>query len=401
MLGFSTRTVSNVLFWVTRKKWLILAFLLSLSLFYFPSPDGLSYAGHRTLIIVLVTLILIISESIPFPAVAILILIMQVILGIASADEVASSFMSDAVFFIMGSLMLAVAIVSQGLDNIMKVRNKAISDFSKYNIRSYETYSKLEDVFVPLYFLHRYQTESTIKLIGGLDYNYAKRDDNQTIVENIPYDIQNNALISILKTLEAKNLAIPKSKLKLFPPRAYNSPRTRESFKSMTGVSFDPLSAVSSASEMTLSLLLNVERMNRLVIQSSLNNDRLKNMTLDYLLSTLTNNTFKSKYELNLKFSDRYLFEVQQVINNNYLKFLLNLASNKSSFFQVKAIAKKELSSIMDLLVSKKYMNKYKHEYLSIIKNFKIKPELFELIDSPKIPDGSPIGSSNLNELCY
>lgn len=116
MLGFSTRTISNVLFWVTRKKWLILAFLLSLSLFYFPSPDGLSYAGHRTLIIVLVTLILIISESIPLPAVAILILIMQVILGIASADEVASSFMSDAVFFIMGSLMLAVAVVSQGLD---------------------------------------------------------------------------------------------------------------------------------------------------------------------------------------------------------------------------------------------------------------------------------------------
>jgi hypothetical protein len=169
----------------------------------------------------------------------------------------------------------------------------------------------------------------------------------------------------------------------------------------MTGVSFDPLSAVSTASEMTLSLLLNVERMNRLVIQSSLNSDRLKNMTLDYLLSTLTNNTFQSKYELNLESSDRYLFEVQQVINNNYLKFLLNLASNKSSFFQVKAIAKKELSSIMDLLVSKKYMNKYKHEYLSIIKNFKIKPELFELIDSPKIPDGSPIGSSNLNELCY
>ena len=116
MLGFSTRTVSNVLFWVTRKKWLILAFLLSLSFFYFPSPDGLSSTGHRTLIIVLVTLILIISESIPLPAVAILILIMQVILGIASADEVASSFMSDAVFFIMGSLMLAVAIVSQGLD---------------------------------------------------------------------------------------------------------------------------------------------------------------------------------------------------------------------------------------------------------------------------------------------
>ena len=68
------------------------------------------------MIIVLVALVLIISESIPLPAVAILILIMEVILGVDTADGVASSFMSDAVFFIMGSLMLAVSIVYQGLD---------------------------------------------------------------------------------------------------------------------------------------------------------------------------------------------------------------------------------------------------------------------------------------------
>ena len=68
------------------------------------------------MIIVGVALILIISESIPLPAVAILILVMEVILGVDTADGVASSFMSDAVFFIMGSLMLAVALVNQGLD---------------------------------------------------------------------------------------------------------------------------------------------------------------------------------------------------------------------------------------------------------------------------------------------
>ena len=116
MFGFSARSVSDILFWVTRKKWLILSFLLSISFFYVPSPDGLSPEGHRTLIIVLVTLILIISESIPLPGVAILILIMEVILGVDTADGVASSFMSDAVFFIMGSLMLAVSLVHQGLD---------------------------------------------------------------------------------------------------------------------------------------------------------------------------------------------------------------------------------------------------------------------------------------------
>jgi len=53
---------------------------------------------------------------IPLPAVAILILILEVIFGIDTPNGVAASFMSDAVFFIMGSLMLAVAIVSQGLD---------------------------------------------------------------------------------------------------------------------------------------------------------------------------------------------------------------------------------------------------------------------------------------------
>ena len=116
MAIFSQRSLTNFLFWVTRKKWLIFSFVFSILLFYLPSPEGLGSEAHRTLIIVLVALTLIISESIPLPAVAILILIMEVILGVDTADGVASSFMSDAVFFIMGSLMLAVAIVHQGLD---------------------------------------------------------------------------------------------------------------------------------------------------------------------------------------------------------------------------------------------------------------------------------------------
>lgn len=62
-------------------------------------------------------IILIIFEPIPLPGVAIMMLFLQVLLGIDEPNNVAKSFMSDAVFFIMGSLMLAVAIVSQGLDS--------------------------------------------------------------------------------------------------------------------------------------------------------------------------------------------------------------------------------------------------------------------------------------------
>ena len=287
--------------------------------------------------------------------------------------------------------------VVKGLDNILAVRDKAINDFSKFNIKSYETYSKLEDVFVPLYFLHRYQTEAVVKLIAGLDYNYATRDDNQALVENVSFNRQNNALLSLLKTIDVKNLAIPKSKLKLFPPRAYNYPRSRESFKSMTGVSFDPFSAVSTASEMSLSLLLSPERMNRLVVQSSLNNASSKNMNLSHLLTTLTSNTFKTQYNQSDEATNKYFFENQQVINNNYLKFLLNLASNKKSFFHVKSKANKEIRSIATFLSSKKNKNIYSSEYLRTINKFNTKPELFELKSSPKIPDGSPIGSIQCN----
>ena len=116
MLGFSNQTIADLLYWVTRKRWLIAAFAISLFLFYIPSSASLSPEGHRTLIIVVIALILIIGEVIPLPAVAILILILEVILGIDTPNGVATSFMSDAVFFIMGSLMMAVAIVSQGLD---------------------------------------------------------------------------------------------------------------------------------------------------------------------------------------------------------------------------------------------------------------------------------------------
>ena len=79
-------------------------------------PEGLNPAAYDALIIISMALILIVTEPLPLPAIAMFMIFMQVVLGIDGANNVASSFMNDAVFFIMGSLMLAVAIVSQGLD---------------------------------------------------------------------------------------------------------------------------------------------------------------------------------------------------------------------------------------------------------------------------------------------
>jgi len=116
MLRILNQYTTNLIYGITRSRWLIAAFLIGFVLFLLPSPEGLTVDGYRTIIIIIVALILIITEPIPLPGIALLIIILQVYFGIADANHVAHSFMNDAVFFIMGSLMLAVAIVQQGWD---------------------------------------------------------------------------------------------------------------------------------------------------------------------------------------------------------------------------------------------------------------------------------------------
>lgn len=270
------------------------------------------------------------------------------------------------------------------LNNILNIRETAIKNFSKDNIRANEPYSVLEDVFVPLYFLHRYQTEATTKIIGGLNYNYATKNDNQLIVETIDYSKQKEALNVLLKTIDAEVLAIPKDKLGLFPPRAFRYNRTRESFKSRTGVAFDPLSASATASEFTLGFLLHPERVNRLIQQKSLNSSQLG---LQEVLNAITENTFNKNH------NSSYLTEVQQMINLNYLEQLFNLANNEACFFQVKAIVNNTLDELYQELGSDIYAKEYKR----LIEQFKKNPELFKENKAPKIPDGSPIGTDVCN----
>lgn len=106
----------SLLYWLYQKRWLILAIAIGTLLYHLPYPDGVSKDGYRTIILTIVVIIMILTEAVPLPGIALFIAVMQVSFAIAKPTEVAQSYMSDAVFFIMGSLMLAVAIVRQGLD---------------------------------------------------------------------------------------------------------------------------------------------------------------------------------------------------------------------------------------------------------------------------------------------
>ena len=277
--------------------------------------------------------------------------------------------------------------VSSELDNVLAIRKQAILNFSKDNIKSNQPYSVLEDVFVPLYFFHRYQVEAVSKLIGGLDYTYAIKGDGNTIVKRIDGKIERKALASVLRTLDVEELAIPKKLLNLFPPRAVGYRRSRESFKSKTGVGFDPFGAVETASDATLYFLLHPERVTRLVQHKSLDKNQLG---LVEVLDNLIDHTFKKSHK------DTYHQELQNVVNVQVLNHLFSLSANDKMYKQVNAIVNSKIYEIHEILKNSKakgVQQLYHKEMIRMMADFKKNPTKFKKQNTPKIPDGSPIGN--------
>ncbi|MEG3639591.1 SLC13 family permease [Magnetococcus sp. PR-3] len=103
--------------YLREKRWFFIAMLVgALMLTLMPLPDGLTEEGRVVLTMTVVATILFVTEPVPLPTVALLIVIGQVLLMGINSSHVARSLMSDSVLFIMGSLMLAVAVVKQKLD---------------------------------------------------------------------------------------------------------------------------------------------------------------------------------------------------------------------------------------------------------------------------------------------
>lgn len=101
---------------VWRRRWFLIAMLAGAGMLLLPPPGALGFHGWAVLTMVVVAVILFVTEPIPLPAVALLIVAGQVILLNLDSSAVAQSLMNDSVLFIMGSLMIAVALVKQKLD---------------------------------------------------------------------------------------------------------------------------------------------------------------------------------------------------------------------------------------------------------------------------------------------
>ena len=268
-------------------------------------------------------------------------------------------------------------------NHLIKVRSLALQNFSEDQLRVGEPYSVLNDRLVPMYFLHRYQAEGIVKLIGGVDYSYGVKGPIPFEIATVAAETQKEALTAMINSLSSEVLAIPKPLLKQLPPRAFGYSATRESFRSQTGRVFDVLGAPASLGKGILQMILNPERVSRLIQQKALDVNQL---SFDQLANELTKSIFKKQYR------DSYHQAIQTQLKESYLNVLFDLHANNNTTASVKAISFGVIKRIENGL-KKNTLEPHRAYYINKIKRFLDDPEAYEVQETPVLPDGSPIGT--------
>lgn len=277
------------------------------------------------------------------------------------------------------------------LKHIMDVRKIALKNFSGSNIPQGTPMAKLQDVFVPIYLYHRYQIESTAKLIGGVNYSYKLRGDNQNAPEAVSDSLQRAALDAMLQTLQPKFLEMPDSIMDLIPPRPIGYYDSRELFKGHTDPTFDPLGAAETAASLSANLLLNRERAARLVNAEARDSS---NLGLGDMLDSLLQKTWFRPVKKG------YRAAIQNAVNHVVLYQMMKLAADEKAYSQVRAITNFKIEELREWM--KKEAEDHAEDKQRIasllygyraLQQFKDKGEMFMPTPAPEPPPGSPIGT--------
>ncbi|GAC1309436.1 MAG: zinc-dependent metalloprotease [Mucilaginibacter sp.] len=274
------------------------------------------------------------------------------------------------------------------LNRLMVIRKHLLDNFSEKAIRQDAPMATIEEVLVPVYLLHRYQVEATSKMLGGIYYTYAVKNDGQITTKFVPPVEQWKAFNALMSTIAPDALALPEKLIEKIPPRPDGYPRTRELFKGRTGLTFDPMAAAESAAATTLSFMLQPERAARLVEYHARDNSQ---PGLIAVLDKLVAQTWKAPQQ------NGYSGELQRLVNNLTLNQLLTLAATGTAPESVRGIALLEIDGLkkwMNVAVKTASGNQKANLLfgLSQIDQFEKNPSQFKPAPAVNMPDGSPIG---------
>ena len=271
------------------------------------------------------------------------------------------------------------------LERLIAVRQRVLARFGANNIRMGAPMATLEDVLVPAYLMHRYQTEAAAKVLGGQQYSYALRGDGQVVTKAIPAAEQRRALTTLLKTVDPAFLELPPALVALIPPRPPGYRRTRENFPNRTGLTFDPLGAAEAAANITCGLMLNPERAARLIEEHAADSTT---PGLDDVVHALVGATFQASVAQNAMRE-----EIRHVVENVVMVKLMSLAADAKAAPAARAIATRALVNLKSWLANETQPHPAFHEYAAAaIQRFLDKPEASDVPKLPEPPPGQPIG---------
>ena len=267
-----------------------------------------------------------------------------------------------------------------------RVRRIGLVSFGERSIRVGEPMASLEEVLVPLYLHHRYQMEAAAHSIGGADYTYALRGDGQVPVAIVAPAKQRKALDLVLQSLEPGFLALPERILDLVPPRAFGM-TSGEIFSRRTGRTFDPIGVASTAADMTVGLILQPQRMARLVEFHARNPE---NPGLEEVVDRLLEATWGAPPA-----SDPYLAEIEATTQRVVLDRLLAAAGSAANTPAVRAILNDRVHRLQERLMAIDAPNPHQLLAKEDIARWIMRPEgLTAATPVPGSPPGAPIGQA-------
>ncbi|HZX75486.1 MAG TPA: zinc-dependent metalloprotease [Cyclobacteriaceae bacterium] len=273
------------------------------------------------------------------------------------------------------------------LEKLMKVRRITLDKFSENAIRKGEPMATIEEVLVPIYLLHRYQIEAVAKSIGGLYFTHALKGDALVPTKMVDPAQQWKAFDALMATISPAALALPDGLISKIPPRPTGYAAGLETFAGKTGPTFDPIAAAESAASETISSLLNAERAARLIEYKGRDSKQPGFLAVS---DKLIEQTWKAPVQAG------YAGELQTMVNNLTLKYLLQLSANAAASEVVRGQAMLKVSQLKEYLSSKLASAPDEQKAnitfaLSQIGTFESTPDKFQTADPSEMPPGAPI----------
>ena len=273
---------------------------------------------------------------------------------------------------------------AEELSRVIQVRQQALQNFGQDSLKDGQPYSELAETLVPLYLFHRYQVEAAVKLLGGVHFEYSVKGDTYRPVRAVENDKQKAALDMLLSTLTVEQLKLPENILKLIPPKAYGYYKNRESFPSQTGSSLDPVAMADVAAQHTLKLILNPQRLARLLQQKALDPEQigLEDMLSELLVTTLRSTESQGLGAL-----------IQQRVDYLTVKHILVAASDPNASAEVRAHLHSEIGKLNGWLITQAKRNPVRYLWLKdLVDKYQAGEFKVDYVKPLDIPPGSPIG---------